>query len=48
MTCTVAHTAVGIRLIYSSKITGAFLHQKVGRFLSVQLLDFIFYCRHNT
>jgi hypothetical protein len=27
-----AHRTVGIRLIYSSKITGAFLHQKVGGF----------------
>jgi hypothetical protein len=42
-----AHTEVGMRLIYSSKITGAFLHQKVGGFLRVQLIDFILNCRHN-
>ena len=38
-----AHTVVRIRLIYSSEITGAFLHQKVGGFLRVQLVDFTVY-----
>jgi hypothetical protein len=33
-------TAAEIRLIYSSKITCAFLHQKVCGFLYVQLIDF--------
>jgi hypothetical protein len=28
MTCTIAHTAIGIRLTYSSKIIGAFLASK--------------------
>ncbi len=40
-------TAVGIRLIYSSKIIGAFQRRRVGGFLRVQLTDFIPYWGHN-
>jgi hypothetical protein len=43
-----AHTAVWLRLIYSSKNPGAFLHQKVCGFLHVQLTDFILYWRCNS
>ncbi len=41
-----AHTTVGLRLIYSCKRTGAFQHLKVGGFLRIQLLDFVLYWRH--
>ncbi len=37
--------AVGIRLIYSSKIIGAFYHRKAGGFLRIQLTDFIYHAK---
>ncbi len=43
-----AHTAVGIRLIYLSTIIGAVWLRKIGGFLRVQLTDFVLYWRHNT
>jgi hypothetical protein len=42
------HTAVGIRLIYSSKIIGAFQHRRVGGFLRIQLPDLILCWCHNS
>ncbi len=36
-----------MRLIYSSKIIGAFYHLKFGGFLPIQLTDLILYWRHN-
>jgi hypothetical protein len=40
--------SVGIRLIYSSNATGAFLQPKGGGFLRVQLIDFILFWGHNS
>ncbi len=42
-----AHIAVGLRLIYSSKIIGVLWHQKVVGFLRIQLLHFILYSTQN-